>query len=151
MLTLRAVCFASALVCVNAFAQNCSGGADGGMDVNGNQCGEAPVAFDIVPVAQRLATPHALLAVTPVSIQRTMTKGAGNSLPVTIPEPRPLAAIQPGNGSQRDSRQSAKTVLTAKNGDSPESPCSGGVDGGMDATGNQCSTAGSADRAVAGR
>ena len=32
----------------------CSGGADGGMDVTGNQCGEAPAAAGINLVAQHI-------------------------------------------------------------------------------------------------
>jgi len=47
-----------------------------------------------------------------------------------------------------NSKPAAEPVRTAKIGDAREPLCSGGIDGGMDATGNQCNPADPASAVV---
>ena len=119
MLNLRVVCFMSAFVVVGAHAETCSGGADGGMDATGNQCTSPGSALDSAQATLVLARIAATTSRPPVD--------------------RFARRADP-------SSEAAPGAPTEASGDAT---CSGGSDGGMDATGNQCSQVGFAGR-VAG-
>jgi hypothetical protein len=112
-------------------AQSCSGGAGGGMDATGNQC-NAPASV-------------AAFAPEPVAVPPVELSGADSSRRVRplavrlskswLPQFRSTALAIPV------SRSTAAVIVpptTVENGGTFKSTCSGGADGGMDATGNQC-------------
>lgn len=112
-------------------AQSCSGGADGGMDATGNQCN----------TPGNIAT----RAVAPVAAQPVELNGKDSSVRI-----RPLA-VRPSKNSLPQFRATTLALPASRNAAAvfapPISPntfgtskatCSGGADGGMDATGNQC-------------
>lgn len=145
MLTLRVVCFFSAFMCVAAHAQNCSGGADGGIDASGNQCSAAGNTLDSAQGAPVIARPAAAIA---TARQPRATATASRSTGATARGPQIVAASPPVDRFLRSAKPPAETVRSAKMENSHEASCSGGTDGGMDATGNQCSPAGFADGVV---
>lgn len=107
-------------------AQNCSGGPDGGMDATGNQCSTPTdvanytTASWVAPFAQ---------ASTMGGVQRSVPAAllAVRSAPMPNETSKPAVAMAPASISRIE-------VASA-------SQCSGGPDGGMDATGNQCNEA----------
>ena len=121
-------------------AQNCSGGPDGGMDATGNQCSTpADVAANttvsgVAPFAQ---------AATMGGVQQSVL-----AAPVVVRSAlMPDEALEPAVARALVSRAEGGTVTASAPASisrievASASPCSGGPDGGMDATGNQCSEA----------
>jgi hypothetical protein len=120
-------------------AQNCSGGPDGGMDATGNQCStptdvaENTAGSGVAASAQTSAVGGvyaSALAAPPVARSvppDEALKPAVDTAPVGRAEGGTVAAIAPASISRID-------VASA-----PQ--CSGGPDGGTDATGNQCNEA----------
>ena len=113
-------------------AQSCSGGAQGGMDATGNQCNASgsveayTTGSSAVPSLASSGT-NLSARVSPLAVRLPRTalpkfRSPVIATPVGLSRP---AAIAP--------------LPTVKNDDVHKSMCSGGVDGGMDATGNQCS------------
>jgi len=116
-------------------AQSCSGGGDGGMDATGNQC-NAPgsgMTYTTESIAERpvelrdadLPGRARPLAVRPSKSSLPQFRSTSLAMPVSR-----FAAL-PAAGSP--SPKAVKTTATL------EATCSGGSDGGMDASGNQCS------------
>jgi hypothetical protein len=103
--------FAVVLACAApAHAQVCSGGPDGGADATGNQCN----------------TPGDVAAIS---------VPPGAAPPRSVPNPDRRQQHGPPVVRFHSSWALAKA---SKHASGPPSACSGGVDGGMDATGNQC-------------
>jgi hypothetical protein len=135
MMTLRLLCFASAFACAAANAQDCSGGASGGVDATGNQCSTPGAA---AAAATLVARPAA--AVAAPAQARTAPAGIRS---VGVPNPAAsIAAARPTADRFTSSASSpAAPVHTAKIDPGKDPSCSGGADGGVDATGNQCTHA----------
>lgn len=113
-------------LCAAVHAQACSGGGlDGGMDATGNQCafeGKAVVTSPVtgrIPI--RVGTGAEILAMRPYAV---VTEGVAPALAMVVP----LAVMPAGVTSGQQDRANIPT-------------CSGGAEGGMDATGNLCAQA----------
>jgi hypothetical protein len=118
-------------------AQECSGGAAGGLDATGNQCGDAAI--------------NGLNANgSDIASSRLTAKMSGAQQPTaatagTRPTAKMSAAPATSTVSAPDVSRIAKaaippiaSVKASKIEAVDASPCAGGPDGGMDATGNQC-------------
>ena len=116
-------------------AQGCSGGRDGGMDATGNQC-NAPGSV--------MAYPTGSIAVRPVELRDADLPGRARPLAVrpsksSLPQFRSTSLAMPVSrfaalpATESPAPKAVKTTATL------EATCSGGSDGGMDASGNQCS------------
>jgi hypothetical protein len=137
MTAFRAICALSAFVCVSAQAQECSGGPGGGVDATGNQCSIPGAAVDTSSPATELARPAAAIsAPMPVHALATGSRMTGASAPAT----RTASVRQPADRFPAAAKASTEPIHTAKISESHEPSCSGGVDGGIDATGNQCNS-----------
>jgi hypothetical protein len=111
----------------SVYAQVCSGGPDGGMDAAGVQCNDTGRA-QVAPLPEAQAMPARPVALVPVVVVPRLQRASLREVrafaapmpaarTVAAPAPRPPATLP-------DARQ--------------ESTCSGGPNGGADATGNQC-------------
>jgi len=118
-------------------AQVCSGGAGGGIDATGNQCGDA-ATIGLYANGSEIASPR--LTGKMSGIQQSTA---------TITDARPTAKMSGSSAISTVSAQGvsrfAKAAMppsaplkTSKIETVDASPCAGGPDGGMDATGNQC-------------
>jgi hypothetical protein len=116
-------------------AQGCSGGSDGGMDATGNQC-NAPGSF--------MTYTTETITVRPVELRGADLPGRARPLAVrpsksSLPQFRSTRLAMPVSrfaalpATESPSPKAAMTAATL------EATCSGGSDGGMDASGNQCS------------
>jgi hypothetical protein len=141
MTTLRVVCFLSALVCVTAQAQTCSGGPAGGSDATGNQCSAPGYDVDSALPTAVLDRPVAAIA---KQAPAKVTLTGSRSIATTARGPQFVVVDQPMNRFPANAGPAAELTRTAKMGAAQQAPCSGGVDGGMDATGNQCNAVDSA-------
>ena len=139
-MTLRMLCFASAFACAAANAQDCSGGPGGGVDATGNQCGTSGADATLV------ARPAAAVAVAAPAHARTAPAGI-RSVGATDAATS-VAAARPGADRFLSP---AAPVHTAKVDHEKDPSCSGGVDGGVDATGNQCTPSATPFAVVAAR
>jgi hypothetical protein len=145
---LRIGCVLSAFACVAAHAQTCSGGADGGMDATGNQCNARVNDSSFGLPATLMTRPAtASAAPTPVGATPTGIRAKGTQ----APRPRGVAAGRPMNRFPDISQPPVRAVHAAKTENMQKTLCSGGMDGGMDATGNQCNPANSAANVVVAR
>ena len=145
MITWRAVCLLSAFACASAQAQDCSGGVGGGIDATGNQCSVTTGDIDSAPAAAVYARPAVVSATT--TRLRAMPTGS-RSTGTNAATLQTASAGAPASRFPVNSKPAAEPVRTAKIGDAREPLCSGGIDGGMDATGNQCNPAESAGAVV---
>lgn len=124
-MTLRLIILALAFLCTAAHSQTCSGGTDGGMDATGDQCAVEDAVDLALPVTTRV----------PVRTDRTadavpQQKDAGATTAVTVPPAMVVpVAVLPA------------LVRSAEPDSGDDQTCSGGADGGMDATGNECAQA----------
>ena len=118
-------------------AQVCSGGAGGGIDATGNQCGDAATiglyanGSDIV-----LPRPTAKMS----GIQQSTAATAGTR-PTMKMSGAPATSTVSAQGASRFAKAApppSASVKTSKIETVDASSCAGGLDGGMDATGNQC-------------
>lgn len=136
---IRTIFFAAAVVCAGSIhAQGCSGGADGGMDATGNQCGDASLV-GTKAVGDTGAT--AAIATPGIDHQRaeSASSGAGQQEPMAREPRRLIATNLVAPRLAHVTVASATASRTAKSEGTRDATCSGGADGGMDATGNQCS------------
>lgn len=122
MMTLRLIILALAFLCTATHAQTCSGGTDGGMDATGEQCAVEDAVVFALPVTIRspLRSDPAAPAV-PQLMNASVSTAVTVTRNVVVPVAAPLnlmRSAEPASGGDR--------------------ACSGGADGGMDATGNQC-------------
>lgn len=119
-------------------AQACSGGPDGGTDATGNQCSEPAAGVTSAAALDRM---HAL---------STARSGSILQLTLVVMRPGPQAATSGEPVLQkRIAEHKARTAgapmarmgpIAVSSIAAPDSTsCSGGAEGGMDATGNQCS------------
>ena len=126
---LPVACFLSAFVCVAAQAQECSGGPGGGVDATGNQCSAPGQAVDSTLPVTVLARAAPAARATPAN--QPVARAA-------VPVPTAASVGASPDRFTVSARPPAEPVRTAKIESEEEAVCSGGVDGGIDATGNQC-------------
>jgi hypothetical protein len=113
-------------------AQSCSGGTDGGMDATGNQC-NAPGS-----VATHTTAP---VAAPPDELNWKHSSGRARPLAIRLSK-NSMPQFRASTLAMSASRTAAAVIApptTTKNERTFNATCSGGADGGMDATGNQCS------------
>ena len=147
MTTLRAVCALSAFVCVSAQAQDCSGGPGGGVDPTGNQCSTPATAIDTSYPVPAVVRPAAAVAVPmPVHAAATGSRTRGTTTAVQT-----AAASKPVDRFPATATSPSEPIHTAKIRDAQDPSCSGGTDGGIDATGNQCNSVDAAASVVVAR
>jgi hypothetical protein len=113
-------------------AQSCSGGADGGMDATGNQCSDpGTVAIHTTwPVAAppvELKEKDSSAGIRPIAVRLSKN---------SLPQFRATTLAMP---TSRTAAAASASPITPKTDGASKATCSGGADGGMDATGNQCS------------
>ena len=118
-------------------AQVCSGGASGGMDATGNECSDGDIIRGYVNGSNIASSgPTAKMS----GIERSTVVMVG-ARPSTKMSAVPVAALLSADGTSRIAKASpppGEPVKTAKIETGVSASCSGGGDGGMDATGNQC-------------
>lgn len=120
-------------------AQGCSGGVDGGMDATGNQC-NGPVsetAYKTMSVAVRPVELHGAEGVEVAGRARPLAVRPSRSSP---PAYRSTALAIPVRHFAALPATEPQSPKSAKIAGSLVATCSGGGEGGMDASGNQCST-----------
>jgi hypothetical protein len=108
-------------------AQVCSGGPDGGMDAAGVQCNDAG-RTQAPPPPQAQAMPTRPAALVPVALVPHLQRASlreGRALAAPTPASRTFVAPAPRPPATLPGARHAST-------------CSGGPNGGADATGNQC-------------
>jgi hypothetical protein len=134
----RMIGLAAALACsAPLHAQVCSGGPEGGADSTGNQCSTpGDVAGFLVP--SRKESPQ--LTAKTSGWQRS-TQALQHVRPVATAAAAAVSPMSKTEPTSRFPKAAATPVAMVKNskvepGLEPE--CSGGTDGGMDASGNQC-------------
>jgi hypothetical protein len=142
----RMIGLAAAFACsAPLYAQVCSGGPEGGVDATGNQC-STPGDTAGYTVSSRAESP-----------QLTARTGGGQrSVPVAhrvkhVPMSAAAAAapMPKAKPVSHYPKAAATAVATAKTPNTEVESgleCSGGADGGMDPTGNQCNNSPPADR-----
>jgi hypothetical protein len=138
MKSLIVVCLIPMFACAAADAQDCSGGADGGIDATGNQCNAPASLTNSLTQPANLAGAFANVALS------GPTRGTNAAKRAMGPAASWPDASDPGpsrNRFPRITQPPAEPVRTAKMGNPLETSCSGGSDGVMDTTGNQCNYA----------
>jgi hypothetical protein len=120
-----------------AHAQVCSGGASGGMDATGNECSDTDTIRAYVDGSNIASSgPTAKMS----GIERSMVVKVATR-PSVKTSAVPAASRLSTYGVSRIAKappSPSEPVKTAKIDTSVSASCSGGGDGGMDATGNQC-------------
>jgi hypothetical protein len=118
-------------------AQVCSGGAGGGIDATGNQCGDAAtIGLYANGSANASLRPTAKMS----GIQQS-TAATADMRPTAKMSGAPATSTVSAQAASRFARAApppSGPVKTSKIETVDASPCAGGPDGGMDATGNQC-------------
>jgi hypothetical protein len=119
-------------------AQECSGGGGGGVDATGNQCSDA---------AASRATARASGTVSYVQSAKMSGVEHRGAVAAIAPQPsaklaatpaRPILVAQGKSRFVKAAMSPYAPLHTSKIEGADASPCSGGADGGADATGNQC-------------
>jgi hypothetical protein len=129
--------FLAAVLAGPAHAQVCSGGSGGGVDATGNQCNSPhdvaayTTGSGSVPPARATKSGgvHPSTLAVPPSIHPDKLSG---------PPSTPVVVAKSANRMASAAAPPSAPVKTAKIETGAMSPCSGGAEGGMDATGNQC-------------
>ena len=118
-------------------AQVCSGGAGGGIDATGNQCGDA-ATIGLYANGSEIASPRPTAKMS--GIQQS-TAATTDTRPTAKMSAAPATSSVSAQGASRFAKAApppSVPVKTSKIETVDASPCAGGPDGGMDATGNQC-------------
>lgn len=119
-------------------AQTCSGGADGGIDATGNQCSDASTIGAYVNGSEiALTRPTAKMSGIQQSIAAPIFTRVAAKMSST--PAKTTVSAQEASRIAKAAPPPIPPVKTAKIETVDASSCSGGADGGMDATGNQCS------------
>jgi hypothetical protein len=145
MTTMQVACLLSVFVCTAVDAHHvpsCSGGPGGGVDATGNQCSAAGHEVDSTPQSEAVARPAATNA---APVRHHATALGSPSAGRVVPGPHNTAVSQSTDRFARQVKHAPaeSPVGTAKAANTEEGLCSGGSEGGMDATGNQCNPVGS--------
>lgn len=116
----------------------CSGGADGGMDATGNQCNAAGDEVAAAPAAAILAQPSAAIP-TPTLDHARSTGSLSAGTPAHGLQI--VSLHQSVSRSHGIAKPTTERIQAANFAIEQEVACSGGTNGGMDATGNECNEA----------
>jgi hypothetical protein len=121
---------ASAIVFAGSVhAQGCSGGPDGGMGASGNQCSDPGGSLSYTTAPARVFAP----GIFPVHAGPSTGASALGAMQASVGSTRAGA----GRGGRLENVTRAPVAQTRVS-DATVASCSGGSDGGMDASGNQC-------------
>ena len=118
-------------------AQVCSGGAGGGIDATGNQCSDAATVG-------AYADGSDIASLQPTAKMGGIQQSTAATVVPRLPANMSGSPARPNVSAQGTSRIAkvapppSAPVKISKIETAVASPCSGGPDGGMDATGNQC-------------
>jgi hypothetical protein len=118
-------------------AQVCSGGNDGGTDATGNQCGDAATT-GLHANGSATASPRPTAKMSGI---KQSTAPTADTRPTAKMSGAPATSTVSAQGASRFAKAApppSVPVKTSKIETMDVSPCAGGPDGGMDATGNQC-------------
>ena len=119
-------------------AQVCSGGAGGGIDANGNQCSEVAVVESYANGSD-IVSPRPTAKMSGLQQSTAATTG---TRPTAKLSGTPAASTVSAQGASRLAKAAPPPSAPVKTSKvetvDASSPCSGGANGGMDATGNQC-------------
>jgi hypothetical protein len=118
-------------------AQGCSGGGGGGVDATGNQCSDGPTSASYGSASDTASRAQS------AKMSGSEHRGAllagphpSAKLSATLAAP---AAVAQGTGRFMKVAVSPHAPVHTSKIEEPDAPaCSGGTDGGTDATGNQC-------------
>ncbi len=119
-----------------SYAQTCSGGADGGVDATGNQCSDSSTIGAYTNTSEvALPRPSAKMG---GAIKQTIAAPVVTRAEATMStKPAKTSVSAQGAGRIAQTAPPIAPVRTSKI-ETVDASCSGGADGGMDATGNQC-------------
>jgi hypothetical protein len=118
-------------------AQVCSGGAAGGIDATGNQCGDAATIV-LNAGGTDIASPR---LTDKMSRLLQSTAATTDTHPTADMPGAPATLTASAQGVSRFAKAAPPPIAPARPSKieaADASPCAGGPDGGMDATGNQC-------------
>jgi hypothetical protein len=118
-------------------AQMCSGGAGGGIDATGNQCGDF-AAIGLYANGPEVTLPLSSSKMRGVEQSIAATTGAHPTTKMSVVHATSTVSAQGASRLATVASPPNAPVKTSKIVTTDASPCAGGADGGMDATGNQC-------------
>lgn len=121
---------ASAIVFAGSVhAQVCSGGPDGGMGASGNQCSDPGGSVSYTSAPASGFAPR----IVPLRLGSSAGAPAPGAMRASV-EPTGAAAVRGGLPANVQRARAAETRVS----ESAVASCSGGSDGGTDASGSQC-------------
>ncbi len=129
--------YLAALLAGPLHAQVCSGGANGGIDATGNQCGDA-ATIELYSNGSEIVSPR---LTSKMSGTQQSTAAPTDTRRTAKMIAAPAESSVSAHGVSRFAKAAmppSAPVKTSKIETMDASPCAGGPDGGMDATGNQC-------------
>lgn len=129
--------FLAAVLAGPAHAQVCSGGHGGGVDATGNQCNTLTNVVAYTTGSEITAQVQAA-KMGGVKTAASAAPPAIHSAKMSGPPSTPAAVAMPASPIARVVASPSVPARIAKLETVSPSLCSGGADGGMDATGNQC-------------
>ena len=135
MNTVRALYLIAAFTLASpVYAQECSGGSGGGVDATGNQCSNTATAaaYTTVSLPQPTAKMSGIEQSKPTDATVTPTAK------MSAAPAKPTVVAQGASRFPKVVAPPVAPVRTAKIEAVDASPCAGGANGGMDATGNDC-------------
>jgi hypothetical protein len=118
-------------------AQVCSGGAGGGVDATGNQCGDAAI-IGVNANGSDNASPLPTAKMSGVQQSTAAAAGTHPTAKMAAAPATPSVSAQGVGRFAKAAMPPSAPVKTSKIETVDASPCAGGPDGGMDTTGNQC-------------
>lgn len=116
------------------YAQECSGGTGGGIDATGNQCSNTA----IVQAYTTASSPQVTAKMGGIEQSKATEARAAPTAKMSAASAKPTEVAQGASRFPKVAAPPAAPVRTVKMEAGEAAPCSGGADGGMDATGNQC-------------
>ena len=134
MNAIRMLCLIATVAFVSpVYAQECSGGYGGGTDATGNQCGNAAAeAYTAV------SSPQPTAKMGRVEPSKPTEARTGSTAKMSAALAKPTVVAQGASRFPKVVAPPVAPVKTSKIDVGDASPCSGGANGGMDATGNEC-------------
>ena len=135
MNAIRMLCLIATVAFVSpVYAQECSGGNGGGTDATGNQCGNPATAEAYTAVS----SPQPTAKMGRVEPSRPTEARTGLTAKMSAATAKPTLVTQGTSRFPKVAGAPVAPIKTSKVDAGYASPCSGGANGGMDATGNEC-------------
>ena len=118
-------------------AQVCSGGAHGGIDATGNQCGDT-ATIGLYANGSDIVSPRPTAKMSGIQQSTAATAGTRPTMKMSGAPATSTVSAQGASRFAKAAPPPSAPVKTSKIETVDASSCAGGPDGGMDATGNQC-------------